>query len=173
MRPSITSKLSKLSRLDSLPSPIISKADIVLAVMDSMGAIVDNLAQNMEENLKDDLNDLLSKLPPKVGPGLESASLLNDLSPDKVKEAQQAVESGVDSIPSFIHDLYGQSDSEPLKVADRFQERYDALYSTETDSLDSSLEEELESQANGGEIPLIRVSFLPYVLHLLSDLSYH
>jgi hypothetical protein len=58
-QPSELTLLPKLSKLEGLgpPTPIISKADIVLAVMDSLGAILDNLAQNIE-NLEGDLDGL-------------------------------------------------------------------------------------------------------------------
>ena len=94
----------------------------------------------------------------------------------RAMEAQLAVKQQTDSVPSFIKDLYSvftQLESEPGAVVDRFQARYDALSNSISDdslsSLDESLDEELEFLANDGEIPLVHVSLLQYMLHLLSN----
>ncbi len=156
--------------------PVISKADIVMAVMDSMGTIVDNLA----ENLSGDWNNLLDKLPST--PQYSSNAYTDSEASDKAKramEGQKAVkdQAGIDSdaVVSFLKDLYGQLDSsDPKTVAEQFQERYNNLSSilnsndNHTETLEEVLKNTLESQAEELEISLYHVSRLQYLLHLLA-----
>jgi hypothetical protein len=75
--------------------PMLSKADIILAVMDSMGTIVDNLANNFEG---------------------EWSNMYR----------QRDVRDQV--ITSFINDILDYVDYESMQsIADRFQDRYNAL----------------------------------------------
>ena len=155
-------------------APVLSKADIVMAVMDSMGTVVDNLA----ENLMVDLNGILDKLPVTPTP---SPSTKGTRSMEKQQAVQEQVElessmesPDSDSVLSFLVDLYGQLDSsDPKTVTDRFQERYDALPSSlELNGaipLEEALSNTLRSQAEGLKLSSHQISRMQYLLHLLAD----
>ena len=110
---SIWADHSKLNSKDSEPrgtklwddrdkEPVISKADIVMAVMDSMGTIVDNLA----ENLAGDLNNMLANSKLTGNPSMSSpqSDADNDASKGhKVMEGQRAVQEHMGSEARLDH----------------------------------------------------------------------
>ena len=159
-------------------TPVISKADVVMAVMDSMGTVVDNLA----ENLMVDLNGILNKLPvPPQMTQTPAPSAKGTRSMEKQQAVQEQVELETsmesldsDSVLSFLVDLYGQLDSsDPKTVTDRFQERYDALLSyfklNDGITLEEALKITLRSQTEGLKLSSHQISRMQYLLHLLAD----